>query len=174
VRYLLTILLLLLSTTTYATPLDPTFYKRYLELSYGAPSHIDFVDWLAFVKKRSLERGISPYRTLAVLETESSKHGRCLTFGPINRNGKFVGPGGLNKNCGSKEWQQKILNPYFNTEVSIKAMTRYGDFRRSMKKYNTSFNGAYWNRIRSLEYRNREARIFENLDLVKVYKPKTK
>ena len=178
-RYFITLLVLLLTFISVTPAVSETkefteFYQRYLKLSYGAPKNLDFITWLYHVKHTSLKHGIDPNKTLAVLETESSKNGRLLTFGPINRSGRFVGPGGLFKGCGNWDWQQRILDPYFNTNVSIKAMTRYKDFTKSMRKYNASYNSAYMRRIKQLEHMNRSAKIFDNIELARVYNSKYK
>lgn len=179
-RYMM-IALLLLSLTLTSTPSTARqttdFMTRYTELSNvnignGAPKQINFLEWLRYVKEFSHKRNINPNRALAVLETESSKHGKCLTFGPINHSGRNIGPGGIFKYCKEdKDWQRRLLDPYFNTEVAILAMTRFTDFNKSMHKYNTLCNSAYLGRIRELERKNKESQIFENLDLCQlIYK----
>jgi hypothetical protein len=109
---------------------------------------------------------------MAVFQTESSKYGKLLNFGPIDSKGRFIGPGGIFKKCKEdKVWQQDILDPFFNAKVAILAMTRWKDFNKSMRKYNATCNSAYLNRIRELEGINEESGLFDNLELVKmIYK----
>ena len=107
--------------------------------------------WLAFVKTCSAKYGIDPNFALAVAEVESSYKGERFRFGKMGK-GTYYGPFGIHK-CFLSKWE--INDPYVNTEVGIRALSRYKDQKKSLKKYNASFNEAYYRRIKQLEARNR-------------------
>lgn len=121
------------------------------------PAKPDMPTWLAFVKSCSEKYGVDPYFALAVAETESSCKGRRFRFGRMGRS-PYYGPFGLHR-CFLASWN--IADPYINTEVGIRALARYKSQRRSLKKYNASFNEAYYRRIKFLEARNRREKVFE-------------
>jgi len=73
--------------------------------------------------------------------------------------GTFYGPFGIHR-CFLKKWN--IDDPMVNTMVGIQALARYRDQRKTLQKYNAEFNEAYFQRVKFLEQRNREARVFEH------------
>jgi hypothetical protein len=115
---------------------------------------------------------VDPYFALAVAETESSNSWQRYRFGKMGRT--FYGPYGI-RDIFIKKWD--ISNPYINTEVGIRALGRYKDQKRALKKYNTGDRGIkferYYKRIKYLERKNREENIFntQNPELM-VYKPR--
>jgi hypothetical protein len=113
-------------------------------------------DWLAYVKKTSVKYGIDPYFALAVAEVESSYKGERFRFGKMGKT--YYGPFGIHK-CFLKKWD--ISNTFVNTEVGIRALSRYGNQKKSLKKYNTHFNMTYYKRIKYLENKNRKDRVFD-------------
>jgi hypothetical protein len=113
--------------------------------------------WLRYVKTCSDKYGIDPNFALAVAETESSNKEVRFRFGKMGK-GTYYGPFGIHR-CFLSKWA--INDPYVNTEVGIRALARYGDQKRSLKKYNASFNEAYWRRIKQLEKQNRMAKVFK-------------
>jgi len=112
--------------------------------------------WLAFVKTCSAKYGIDPNFALAVAEVESSYKGERFRFGKMGK-GTYYGPFGIHK-CFLSRW--RIDDPYINTEVGIRSLARYSDQRRTLRKYNTSFNERYFQTIKKLERQNRESRTF--------------
>jgi hypothetical protein len=112
-------------------------------------------NWLACVHKTALKYGVDPYFALAVAEVESSYKGARFRFGKIGKT--YYGPYGIHK-CFLNRWN--IADPYVNTEVGIRALARYGNQKKSLKKYNVSFNMAYYKRIKYLENKNRRDRVF--------------
>lgn len=113
-------------------------------------------DWLAFVHKTSIKYGVDPYFALAVAEVESSYKGERFRFGKVSKT--YYGPYGIHK-CFLKKWN--IADPYVNTEVGIRALARYKNQRKSLKKYNVSFNEGYYKRIKYLENKNRKEKAFD-------------
>jgi hypothetical protein len=114
-------------------------------------------EWLAFVHKTSVKYGIDPNFALAVAEVESSYKGERFRFGKMGK-GTYYGPFGIHK-CFLKKWA--INDPYINTEVGIRALARYKDQRKSLKKYNAAFNEGYYRTIKKLEKKNRESGVFK-------------
>jgi hypothetical protein len=114
-------------------------------------------DWYRFVKTCSAKYGVDPYFALAVAETESSCKGRKFRFGKMGK-GTYYGPFGI-KNIFLKKWN--IADPYVNTEIGIRALARYRDQKKSLKKYNASYNVTYYKRIKYLENKNRKDRFFD-------------
>lgn len=114
-------------------------------------------DWLNYVKTCSEKYGIDPNVALAVAEVESSGQGQRFRFGPIGK-GTYYGPYGIKK-CFLSKWD--IADPYVNTEIGIKALTRYRDLRKSLRKYNAEFNEAYYRRIVYLAQQNRRQGVFK-------------
>jgi len=115
-------------------------------------------EWLSFVKTCSERYGVDPNFALAVAETESSCKGKRFRFGRMGK-GTFYGPFGIHK-CFRRRWD--IGNPYVNTQVGIRALARHKNQRRSLRKYNASFNEAYWKRVKQLEARNRKNGVFDD------------
>jgi hypothetical protein len=113
-------------------------------------------DWLNWVKYCSQKYGVDPYFALSVAECESSNRYQRFRFGLMGRT--FYGPYGIHK-CFLNKWD--ISDAFTNTEVGIRALARYGDQKRALKKYNTHFNMAYYNRIKYLERRNRIEKVFD-------------
>jgi hypothetical protein len=114
-------------------------------------------DWYRFVKACSAKYGVDPYFALAVAETESSCKGRQFRFGKMGK-GTYYGPFGIHK-CFLSKWD--INDPFVNTEVGIRALSRYRSQRQALKKYNTAFNEGYYKRIKSLESKNRRDKVFD-------------
>ena len=114
-------------------------------------------DWLSFVKVTAEKYGVEPAFALAVAEVESSGKGKRFRFGKMGRS-KYYGPFGVHQ-CFMSKWD--ISDPYINTEVGIKALSRYKDSRRALKKYNTAFNETYFRRIKTLEARNNKEQIWK-------------
>ncbi len=113
-------------------------------------------DWLRYVKACADKYGVDPYFALAVAETESGNKEVRFRFGKIGK--AYYGPFGIHK-CFLSRWD--IADPFINTEVGIRALARYSDQRKTLKKYNIEFNEGYWRRIKQLERLNREARVFD-------------
>ncbi|MGA7886359.1 MAG: hypothetical protein WCA44_11510 [Acidobacteriaceae bacterium] len=113
--------------------------------------------WLQEVKMVSEYYGVNPNFALAVAETESSCRGQQFRFGSMGK-GTYFGPFGIHK-CFRAKWD--IADPYINTVIGIRALARYRDKRRTLRKYNAAFNEAYWRRVCYLERRNREAGVFK-------------
>ena len=107
--------------------------------------------WLHHVKVMSAKYGVDPNFALAVAEVESSNKEVRFRFGKMGK-GTYYGPFGIHKSFLS---QWAINDPYINTEVGVRALARYKDQRQSLRKYNASFNEAYYRRIKQLEARNR-------------------
>lgn len=114
-------------------------------------------DWLRYVKLCSEKYGIDPNVALAVAEVESSGQGQRFRFGPIGK-GTYYGPMGLHK-CFLRRWN--IGDPYVNTEIGIRALARKRDLRRSLRKYNASFDETYYKRIMQLAAKNRRQGVFD-------------
>ena len=113
--------------------------------------------WLHHVKAMAEKYSVDPNFALAVAEVESSNKEVRFRFGKMGK-GTYYGPFGVHK-CFLSKWD--INDPMVNTEVGIRALARYADQRRSLRKYNASFNEAYYRRIRQLEARNRKEGVFE-------------
>lgn len=113
-------------------------------------------DWLAWVKTCADKYGVDPYICLAVANTESSKGGKEFRFGRMG-NSNYYGPFGIHKDF-LKKW--RIDDWRVNTEVGIRALARYRDLRKSLKKYNAEFNEAYYLRIKYLERKYSKAGVF--------------
>jgi hypothetical protein len=97
--------------------------------------------------------GVDPNFALAVAEVESSNKEVRFRFGKMGR-GTYYGPFGIHK-CFLDKWA--INDPMVNTEVGIRALSRYGkDYRRTLRKYNESFNESYYRRIMFLTKKNQE------------------
>ncbi|MGO9175295.1 MAG: hypothetical protein ACLQED_04030 [Desulfobaccales bacterium] len=114
--------------------------------------------WISWVHVCSVKYGVDPNFALAVAETESSCKGQQIRFGKMGK-GTFYGPFGIHR-CFLKKWD--IDDPMVNTMVGIQALARYKDHRKTLQKYNAEFNEAYFQRVKFLERRNREARVFEH------------
>jgi hypothetical protein len=111
--------------------------------------------WLNWVKFCSKKYNVDPYWVLGVFETESSNKYNRFRFGKMGKT--FYGPAGIHK-CFLNKWD--ISDPFINTEVGIRALSRYGDQKRALRKYNTSFNMAYYHRIKFLERKWRNDDVF--------------
>ena len=111
--------------------------------------------WLHHVKVMSAKYGIDPNFALAVAEVESSNKEVRFRFGKMGK-GTYYGPYGIHK-CFLSKWA--INDPLVNTEVGIRALARYKDQRKSLKRYNASFNEGYYRQIKKLERQNRESGI---------------
>jgi hypothetical protein len=175
-RYLTIVSIALLATVTLTTNICkatievpkvtyPTITKtdNNKHLTYPIKSYkknkdtIIFSDWLRWVETCSKKYGIDKHFALAVAECESSNSHVRFRFGKMGR-GTFYGPYGI-RNIFLKKWD--IDNVFVNTEVGIRALSRYGgDQKRALRHYNTSFNMAYYKRIKYLERKNREDKIF--------------
>jgi len=131
---------------------NPTYNKT----KYNNKQPIDMKNWLNWVLLCSKKYGVDPYFALAVAETESSNRNVRFRFNRIGRT--YYGPMGIHK-CFLKKWN--ISDPYVNTEVGIRALARYGSQKKALKKYNASFNMAYYRRIKHLEHKNRQSKIFD-------------
>ena len=112
--------------------------------------------WVILVKAVAVKYGVDPNFALAVAEVESSNKEVRFRFGKMGR-GTYYGPYGIHK-CFLKKWD--ISDPSINTEVGIRALARYKDQRKALKKYNASFNEGYYRRIKQLEARNRREGVF--------------
>lgn len=121
---------------------------------------INFQDWLKQVKICSDKYGVDPYFALAVAEVESSNKEVRFRFGKMGK-GTYYGPFGIHK-CFLKKWT--INDPMVNTEVGIRALARYTDQRKSLRKYNLAFHEGYFKRIKQLEARNRKDGVFDFLN----------
>jgi hypothetical protein len=113
--------------------------------------------WLAHVKACAEKYGMDPYVCLGVAGAESSLGEVEFRFGKMGRS-RYYGPMGINK-CFLEKWN--IADPYVNTEVGIRALARYKDLRRSLKKYNAEFNEGYYKRVIYLTKKYRKERVFE-------------
>jgi hypothetical protein len=130
-----------------------TFYPL---SAHCQPITVNMPEWLAFVKSCSEKYGVDPYFALAVAETESSCKGKRFRFGRLGK-GTYYGPFGIHR-CFIRRWN--IADLYINTEVGIRSLARYKSQRRTLKKYNASFNEVYYRRIKFLEARNRREQVF--------------
>jgi hypothetical protein len=125
--------------------------------AYGQPYKTTAPEWwFTWVRICSEKYGVDPCFALAVAETESSCRGHQFRFGKMGK-GTYYGPFGIHR-CFLKKWD--IDDPWTNTMIGIRALARYKDRRRTLQKYNTAFNEAYWRRICFLERRNRNAGVF--------------
>lgn len=107
--------------------------------------------WVILVKAVAEKYGVDPNFALAVFECESSKKEVRFRFGKV---GKYWLPAGIHQ-CFESRWDLSDLR--VNTEVGIRALARYGkDYRRSLKRYNASFDESYYKRIMGLTKKNRE------------------
>lgn len=88
---------------------------------------------------------------MAIAHIESRKGDQEFRVGRMGKT--YYGPMGIHKcflNLG-------IDDPERNIEVGVKALARYGpvtnddQLKRALKKYNSSFNLAYWNQIKKAE-----------------------
>ena len=121
------------------------------------PVEVTMPEWLHYVKQCSEKYGVDPNFALAVAECESSCKGKRFRFGKMGQS-KYYGPFGIHR-CFLSRWD--IANPFINTEVGIRALARYKDKRKSLKKYNAAFSEGYWKRIKQLERQNHLAGIFK-------------
>lgn len=107
-----------------------------------------------YVKQVSQKYGMDPAVSLALAEVESSKDKQRFRFGRV---GRYWLPFGIHKDCAKghdlSDWR-------VNTEVGIRAIARYKDLRKSLKKYNASFNEAYYRRVLTLAAKNRKEKVF--------------
>jgi hypothetical protein len=105
--------------------------------------------------------GIDKYFALAVAATESSKGHNLFRFGKA---GRYHLPWGIHEYV-IKERGWPVQDVYVQTEVAIRAIAmwkrRTGSLRKGMARYNCSFTTAYWHRIKELEARFRQERIFD-------------
>ena len=107
-------------------------------------------DWLSFVKVTAERYGVEPAFALAVAEVESSCKGKRFRFGKMGRT--YYGPMGIHR-CFLSRWD--ISDLYINTEVGIRALSRCGDRRKLLKKYNAEFTESYYKRVLYLTKRNK-------------------
>jgi len=121
------------------------------------PVKVTMSSWLHHVEAMSRKYGVDPYFALAVAEVESSCKGRRCRFGKMGK-GTYYGPFGIHK-CFLSKWP--INDPFVNTEIGIRALSRYKDQRRSLKRYNAEFNESYYRSIKRIEARNRQRKVFE-------------
>jgi hypothetical protein len=102
---------------------------------------------LAWLKACALIYGVEPEFAWAVARVESGGPGvdeiRC---GPLGRTGKYYGPFGIHREF-RRRWP--IDNPYVNVEVGVKAL-RGRDKRQVLKRYNASFDEAYYRAVMAI------------------------
>jgi hypothetical protein len=122
----------------------------------GQPKTFTMQNWYKWVAECSKKYGVDPNIALAVAETESSIGNTRFRFGKISKT--LYGPFGI-RDCFLKKWD--ITDPFVNTEVGIRALARYpGNIKRSLQKYNKTFNNAYYNRIIELSKLNKRMKVF--------------
>ena len=104
---------------------------------------------IAWVKACALTYGVDPEFAQAVMIVESRPAGGAEMEFRVGRLGKsrYYGPFGIEKSF-LKKWD--IANPFVNVEVGVKAL-RGSDKRRVLKRYNASFNEAYYREVRRVE-----------------------
>lgn len=112
--------------------------------------------WLAFVKACSEKYGVDPCFALAVAEVESSYKGARFRFGKMGKT--YYGPFGIHR-CFLTRWD--IADPFVNTEVGIRALARYGDKRKALRKYNTACDPHYIKTVMALTARNRREQTWQ-------------
>ena len=119
-------------------------------------------EWYDFVKVTAEKYGMDPYLCVALAETESSLGRNRVRFGPMGR-GTYYGPFGIHK-CFLSKWD--IADWKVNTEVGISSLAKHirkqGSLVGALKKYNTEYQPAYYQRIKSLKNKYKKERIFEH------------
>jgi len=111
--------------------------------------------------KYATEYKVKPSAALAVAHIEGrglDKYGNILQEFRIGKHGRFWLPMGIYDPKGTK--MAFILER--NIELGVKALARYGpvrnlmDLKRTLRKYNTEFNSAYWYQIVKAERKYRK------------------
>jgi len=97
-----------------------------------------------------MKYGVDPNFALAVAECESSSKGTRFRFGKV---GKYWLTMGIHQ-CFEGRWNLRDWKVV--TEVGIRALSRYKDKRKALKKYNASFDESYYKRIVYLTKKNQE------------------
>jgi hypothetical protein len=106
---------------------------------------------LAWLQACAAINGVEPEFALAVAAIESR-----LQCGPLGRSGTYYGPMGIHK-CFKAKWD--IEDPYVNIAVGVSAL-RGRDQRRVLKRYNASFNEAYWRAVQAARRQYQRDRVF--------------
>lgn len=104
---------------------------------------------IAWLRACSAVHGVDPCFAQAVMIVESRPTGGAELEFRVGRLGKskYWGPFGIHRDF-LKRWP--IDDPFVNVEVGVKAL-RGNDRRRVLKRYNASFNEAYYREVRRVE-----------------------
>jgi len=114
----------------------------------AAPPQIALFGW---IRACALHYGVDPEFAFAVAIVESRPKGGSefeIRIGPMGKNGRYIGPMGISK-CFAKKYD--IYNVWENIRVGIKALN--GNERKALKRYNDSFNEAYYTEVMRIKYK---------------------
>jgi hypothetical protein len=102
---------------------------------------------MAWLQACALTYGVEPEFAYAVARVESGvPGGAAIRCGPLGRAGKYYGPFGIHRDF-RKRWP--IDDPFVNVAVGVKAL-RGPDKLRVLKRYNASFNQAYYRAVMAI------------------------
>ena len=114
---------------------------------------------LAWMQVCSAHYGIEPEFVYAVARIESGvPGGPRIRIGPLGRKRKYYGPMGINR-CFLARWP--VDNCYVNVMVGARAL-RGRDKRRILKRYNASFDEAYYQAIMACYRQAKRERVFDH------------
>lgn len=120
------------------------------------PRQVSSVIIRAKICAYSLKYGLDPAIGMAVAHIESRKGSQEFRVGRMGPT--YYGPMGLHKcfvDRGAADLDRNI-------EMGVKALTRYPtDLKRSLRRYNTSFDGSYWTAIQRAAAKYRRAGVSE-------------
>lgn len=106
---------------------------------------------LAWMEVVSAHYGVDANFAKAVAITESRPKGGSefeIRIGPMGKNGRYIGPMGISK-CFAKKYD--IYNVWENIRIGIKTLN--GNERKALKRYNASFNEAYYKEVMRIKYK---------------------
>lgn len=110
---------------------------------------------VAWITACAQVHGVSPEFARAVATVESRPAGGGYLEMRVGRLGKskYYGPLGVNEDCFKDK--ENVRNPFLNVYWGVKAL-RGANKRRVLKRYNTSFNEAYYREVRRVERKLKE------------------
>lgn len=99
---------------------------------------------LLWLKHCAAFYGVEPEFVKAVADVECNTTQGFL-IGPIDKKGRFIGPMGIHKDYANT---YPIYNPFVNIALGARALGRYKNKVKALRKYNTSFNAGYYKAIK--------------------------
>lgn len=96
--------------------------------------------WLQYC---SAYYNLEPEFVKAVADVESGVT-QGFKIGPIDKKGKYIGPMGIYIKCAPGYNKH---NPFVNIALGARALSKRKNKKEALKRYNTKFNMAYYNRV---------------------------